>query len=402
MGLIHMNGRIYDALLGRFLQADPFVEDATTLNRYTYVHNNPLAYTDPSGYFSVKKALRLVGSIIVGAVAVTAGIAMGGFPGFLIAVAGGFASGFIATGTLKGAYLSAGIAALSFGIGQWASGTGAKTTGGAGASSAGPAVDLAESAVNAAAARTMKTPATIAQTGAAAASSGASAGNSLVLPTISVSAAAVPQASTLAKVMLENLAFESLETMINSYLHVLSLRYKSGSYIDEASRRRAQDELAAHLGIRSGDMPWGQMRTLHEMNAVVRFAQGAQSIGTLFASLPVGGVPGRAGVAASGASSRILGNSPSQLQRKFKHAGDFGVAGNYSRANAVEFSRALNQHVNSNTVRAVSGTYRGNPVTHYVDPGTGLNVITDRAGNFVSGWRLSDAQLQNVLRRGSL
>ncbi len=107
-------------------------------------------------------------------------------------------------------------------------------------------------------------------------------------------------------------------------------------------------------------------------------------------------------LAAKGASSRILGNSAEQLQRKFKHAGDFGVIGNYSRANAAEFSRALNQHINSDTVKAISGTYRGNPVTHYLDPGTGLNVIADPAGNFVSGWRLHSAQLQNVFSRGSL
>ncbi len=57
MGIVHMNGRIYDPRLGRMLQADPFVEDRGTLNRYTYVHNNPLVYTDPSGYFSVSRLL---------------------------------------------------------------------------------------------------------------------------------------------------------------------------------------------------------------------------------------------------------------------------------------------------------------------------------------------------------
>ncbi|NKI33938.1 hypothetical protein HFP89_02005 [Wenzhouxiangella sp. XN79A] len=36
-GLIHMNGRVYDPRLGRFLQADPFVEDTGTLNRYTAI-----------------------------------------------------------------------------------------------------------------------------------------------------------------------------------------------------------------------------------------------------------------------------------------------------------------------------------------------------------------------------
>jgi RHS repeat-associated protein len=52
-GLIHMNGRIYDPLLGRFLQADPIIDEPFNLqsyNRYSYVANNPLAFTDPTGY----------------------------------------------------------------------------------------------------------------------------------------------------------------------------------------------------------------------------------------------------------------------------------------------------------------------------------------------------------------
>jgi len=52
-GLIHMNGRVYDPRLGRFLSADPFVKSAEnlqTFNRYAYVQNNPLNAVDPSGY----------------------------------------------------------------------------------------------------------------------------------------------------------------------------------------------------------------------------------------------------------------------------------------------------------------------------------------------------------------
>ncbi|MCB1236481.1 MAG: VCBS repeat-containing protein [Verrucomicrobiae bacterium] len=52
--LVHMNGRIYDPLLGRFLSADPVVQEAgnlLNLNRYSYVLNNPLSLTDPSGFF---------------------------------------------------------------------------------------------------------------------------------------------------------------------------------------------------------------------------------------------------------------------------------------------------------------------------------------------------------------
>jgi RHS repeat-associated protein len=59
--LVHMNGRVYDPVLGRFLSADPFVEraaDAQSYNRYSYVGNDPLGATDPTGYFSFKDALK--------------------------------------------------------------------------------------------------------------------------------------------------------------------------------------------------------------------------------------------------------------------------------------------------------------------------------------------------------
>ncbi|MCG8520658.1 MAG: hypothetical protein MI744_00450, partial [Pseudomonadales bacterium] len=49
-----MNGRVYDPTLGRFLSADPFVPHPTatqSFNHYSYVKNNPLSYTDPSGFF---------------------------------------------------------------------------------------------------------------------------------------------------------------------------------------------------------------------------------------------------------------------------------------------------------------------------------------------------------------
>ena len=55
-GLTHMNGRLYDPVLARFVSADPHVDnpfDLQSLNRYSYVNNNPLGYTDPTGYFKL-------------------------------------------------------------------------------------------------------------------------------------------------------------------------------------------------------------------------------------------------------------------------------------------------------------------------------------------------------------
>ncbi|MEL6698454.1 MAG: FG-GAP-like repeat-containing protein [Bacteroidota bacterium] len=138
--LIHMGARIYDASIGRFLSADPFVSFEGTgqsLNRYSYVMNNPLSLVDPSGFFFKKlfRALkRIVKSIfknplafIVGVVAavVTFGVVNpiltsalgGGFWGGLGAAvlsgaaagaAGSFGATLVATGDL-GMALKAGL-----------------------------------------------------------------------------------------------------------------------------------------------------------------------------------------------------------------------------------------------------------------------------------------------------
>ncbi len=53
IGLYFYNARWYDAVLGRFVQADTLVPqagDPQALNRYSYALNNPLKYTDPSGH----------------------------------------------------------------------------------------------------------------------------------------------------------------------------------------------------------------------------------------------------------------------------------------------------------------------------------------------------------------
>ena len=52
-GLINMNGRLYDPYLQRFLSPDNKIQDAQnsqSYNRYSYCLNNPLSYTDPTGY----------------------------------------------------------------------------------------------------------------------------------------------------------------------------------------------------------------------------------------------------------------------------------------------------------------------------------------------------------------
>ena len=54
LALYDYRARYYDPLLGRFISADPLVPEPgnpQALNRYAYVYNNPLRYTDPSGHW---------------------------------------------------------------------------------------------------------------------------------------------------------------------------------------------------------------------------------------------------------------------------------------------------------------------------------------------------------------
>jgi hypothetical protein len=71
-----MNGRIYDPVAARFLQADPVIQnphDGQNYNRYAYVLNNPLSFTDPTGYSWWTKWRKPI--LAVAAAAITYGAA---------------------------------------------------------------------------------------------------------------------------------------------------------------------------------------------------------------------------------------------------------------------------------------------------------------------------------------
>jgi len=107
-GLINMDGRVYDPVIGRFLSADPVIQDIENLqcfNRYSYCVNNPLSLIDPSGYSWLSNNWR---SLVAAAVAITATIITAGAlaplgwsalaTATVAGAAGGFAGGF--TGAL--------------------------------------------------------------------------------------------------------------------------------------------------------------------------------------------------------------------------------------------------------------------------------------------------------------
>ncbi len=133
--LINMNGRMYDPVIGRFLSPDPYTQspDFTQgLNRYSYVFNNPLSMTDPSGYISVGQILGVAAAVLTSAILTPAGGfatlallktfvvgAAAGFAGsFVGALAGGASFGDALMSGLRAAPIAAITAGISFGIGE--------------------------------------------------------------------------------------------------------------------------------------------------------------------------------------------------------------------------------------------------------------------------------------------
>ena len=70
VGIIHMNGRLYDPLLRRFLNADENIQDPTNTqnyNKYGYVLNNPLIYSDFNGeWFGIDDLIVAGVSFVIG------------------------------------------------------------------------------------------------------------------------------------------------------------------------------------------------------------------------------------------------------------------------------------------------------------------------------------------------
>ena len=108
VGLIQMNGRLYDPVLRTFLMPDNFIqqpENTQNYNRYAYVLNNPLMYTDPSGEIIP----LIVGAMIIGAFI--------GAATYIITAALTDIP-FSIGGLAKATFIGAASAAVTFGIGS--------------------------------------------------------------------------------------------------------------------------------------------------------------------------------------------------------------------------------------------------------------------------------------------
>lgn len=120
-GLIYLRSRYYDPETGRFISKDPFAGFDTnpqSMNRYTYVQNNPVLYSDPSG--KVAWVPGVIGAVVNTGWYVGMDVIIGGQP-FSAVTFGGRAVGGAA-----GAYAAVGAAVLTanpYIIGSSAGGT---------------------------------------------------------------------------------------------------------------------------------------------------------------------------------------------------------------------------------------------------------------------------------------
>lgn len=147
LDLIHMNGRVYDPNIARFVSADPnlqFAQFTQSYDRYSYVLNNPLSFTDPTGFF-LKKLFKGVGNffkavlnpiatalewikknwrtVVVIAVAAVVTVGTGGIGGAILAgaISGGLNAALYGGGIddiLRGAVIGAAIGAATYGAGD--------------------------------------------------------------------------------------------------------------------------------------------------------------------------------------------------------------------------------------------------------------------------------------------
>jgi RHS repeat-associated protein len=120
IGLMDYNARFYDPMLGRFTSPDSIIPDPGSVigyNRYAYVHNNPLIYTDPSGHF-INLGFAAVGAIIGAAT----GVIMSAGPQMIQNIQQGqpLTANIEPTQVLKDAAIGAAVGAvggLTFGLG---------------------------------------------------------------------------------------------------------------------------------------------------------------------------------------------------------------------------------------------------------------------------------------------
>lgn len=120
-GLNYYNARYYDSHIKRFTQPDDYVQniyDPQDLNPYSYVKNNPIRYTDPTGhFFVVDDALEIAAFLTVAPIIGNAFVQIAAHPEILEAAVGaGLSANASAESLQQGDYQSAAINLISAGV----------------------------------------------------------------------------------------------------------------------------------------------------------------------------------------------------------------------------------------------------------------------------------------------
>lgn len=101
--------------------------------------------------------------------------------------------------------------------------------------------------------------------------------------------------------------------------------------------------------------------------------------------------------------SELVSFEARQLQKKFKHAVDFNISGNVNSEGLKSFEKALKAHIDDPLTQKITGKYRWNQdVYHYFNPETKIDVMTKMDGNFISGWKLSETQMSDLIGDGNV
>ena len=407
VGLVHMNGRVYDPELGRFLSADIVVQDVTNLqswNAYSYVLNNPLSYTDPTGFFfkslfkaignffkglfkavkSVVKAIArnpIVSAIVKIATCAPFGPGIGACLGVTAALTIG------AGGSLGDALIASALAFISHGAGLDIWGHVSDALGAVKATSEA-LFAVVKPAVHGAVAGALN----VIQGGEflhgfASGAAGAIGGM------VGVGIFGQPGRAGDAGGFIGRTAIASVAGGAASKLS--GGKFANGAVTAAFAHMYNAEGGGRKIGIGHNRPP--------KPSWSARIARG---IGAAFRRIPGVGafitVMSPTAVADGTLGAQALNFSDRQLQSKFKHAQDFGISGNYSQKNALLFRNAIQSHVSNSSTTAINGFYRGSAVTHHVNPNTGLNVISGSNNSFISGWRLSPEQLRHVINSGKL
>jgi RHS repeat-associated protein len=189
------------------------------------------------------------------------------------------------------------------------------------------------------------------------------------------------------------------DTEARDRLSRLEERAKSAEDVDEAARSQHADMLRRNDLLGPLMIPCACGGGGIPPKAIVGGAGAKAPAGK--SNTPQANPPQTDGLGTTINNAKITIDKP-QLQHAFKHADQFGVFGNANKQTLAQFEAAIISHTKSPSTQTISGTYRGNPVTHHLDTKTGLNVITKPSGEFVSGWKLSPAQFQHVISSGKL